>query len=167
MAIRQKTHLTINLTGRGTSHSRCEVDTPSRTIVIDEPVARGGTDEGPSPTEKAYAALVGCTNVIGQKCADKLGIDIGHLTFQLTVKFDRRGVLLMEPVEVPFPDVSLHVTSDGPASPAELQQVAAETEKFCPISKLFANSGTNLEVTWSKASLPINSIKGGNDETFS
>ena len=151
MAIRQKTEMTIKLTGRGTSHSRSEVDVDGLTHVIDEPVARGGTNEGPSPTATAYSALIGCTNVIGNKCAAKLDVDIGHLSFEMEVDFDRRGVLLMEEVDVPFTAIRLTVTADGPASQAEIDQVAAETEKYCPISKLYEKAGTDLTVTWHKA----------------
>lgn len=151
MAIRQKTEMTIRLSGRGTSHSRSETETDGLSIVIDEPVARGGTNEGPSPTATAYAALIGCTNVIGNKCAAKLGVDIGQLSFQMEVDFDRRGVLLMDEVDVPFTAIRLEVTSDGTATEAELQEVARETEKFCPISKLYEKSGTNLTITWTKA----------------
>ncbi|MEO0916533.1 MAG: OsmC family protein [Pseudomonadota bacterium] len=151
MAIRQKTEMTIKLSGRGTSHSRSETETDGLTIVIDEPVARGGTNEGPSPTATAYSALIGCTNVIGNKCAAKLGVDIGHLSFAMEVDFDRRGVLLMEEVDVPFTAIRLEVSSDGTATEEELAAVARETEKFCPISKLYEQSGTDLTVTWRKA----------------
>ena len=151
MAIRQKTEMTIKLAGRGTSHSRSEIDVDGLTTIIDEPVARGGTGEGPSPTATAYSALIGCTNVIGNKCAAKLGIDIGHLAFEMEVDFDRRGVLLMEEVDVPFTAIRLTVTADGPASEAEISKVAAETEKYCPISKLYEKAGTDLTVIWRKA----------------
>ncbi len=151
MAIRQKTQMTIKLSGRGTSHARSETEIDGLTVVIDEPVARGGTNEGPSPTATAYAALIGCTNVIGSKCADKLGVDIGHLTFAMEVDFDRRGVLLMEEVDVPFTAIRLDVAADGPASQNDLDRVAAETAKYCPISKLYEKSGTDLTVTWRKA----------------
>ena len=43
---------------------------------IDEPEARGGTNLGPTPTDTAISALIGCTNVIAHKCADTLLIDI-------------------------------------------------------------------------------------------
>ncbi len=151
MAIRQKTEMTIKLTGRGTSHARSETQADGLTVVIDEPAARGGTGEGPSPTATAYAALIGCTNVIGSKCADKLGVDIGHMEFEMEVDFDRRGVLLMEEVDVPFKAIRLTVTADGPLSREELERVAVETAKFCPISKLYEQSGTNLTVNWRKA----------------
>ncbi len=151
MAIRQKTEMTIKMTGRSTSHARSETDIEGLTVVIDEPAARGGTGEGASPTGTAYSALIGCTNVIGNKCAAKLGVDIGQLAFEMEVDFDRRGVLLMEEVDVPFKAIRLDVTSDGPCSQDDLERVATETEKFCAISKLYVQSGTDLTVTWRKA----------------
>ncbi|RMF32978.1 MAG: OsmC family peroxiredoxin [Alphaproteobacteria bacterium] len=151
MAIRPKLTLTVKLSGKGTSHSRCEIHSGDLTSVIDEPVARGGTGTGLSPTETAYAALIGCVNVISNKCAQKLGVDIGHLSFEMEVDFDRRGVLLIEEVEVPFKAVRLDVAADGPATETELALVAAETEKFCPISKLYRAAGTDLTISWHKA----------------
>lgn len=148
MAIKPKTKMTIKLNGKGTSHSRSEIDIDGNTVVIDEPVARGGTNEGPSPTATAYAALVGCTNVIGHKCAHHLGIDIGNMTFEMEVDFDRRGVLLMEEVDVPFTAVRLQVTTHGSATQAEVDRVAEETAKFCAISKLFEAAGTDLDIQW-------------------
>ena len=151
MTIRQKTTVTLKYSGEGKSHSRTDIQVRDLVAIVDEPVERGGTNEGPSPTEMAYAALIGCTNVIGQKCADKLGIDVGHLSFAMEVDFDRRGVLLMEEVDVPFKAVRIAVTADGPATEDELARVARETEKYCAISKLYQNSGTDLTVNWAKA----------------
>lgn len=150
MAIKQKSTMTIKLGGKSTSHSRSEMAVRDLVSVIDEPVERGGTNEGVSPTEAAFSSLIGCTNVIGQKCAAKLGVDVGHLGFEMEVDFDRRGVLLMEEVEVPFIAIRLHVTADGPLSQADLDMVGVETAKYCPIAKLYENSGTDLTVTWQK-----------------
>lgn len=151
MAIKQKAIMTIKLGGKGTSHSRSEMNVRDLVSVIDEPIERGGTNEGVSPTEAAFSALVGCTNVIGHKCAQKLGVDIGHMDFTMEVDFDRRGVLLMEEVEVPFKAIRLNVISDGALSQSELDHVGIETAKFCPLAKLYENSGTDLTVTWQKA----------------
>ncbi|MFT5796899.1 MAG: putative redox protein [Candidatus Azotimanducaceae bacterium] len=151
MAIKQKSIMTIKLGGKGTSHSRSEMNVRDLVSVIDEPFERGGTNEGVSPTEAAFSALVGCTNVIGHKCAQKLGVDIGHMDFTMEVDFDRRGVLLMEEVEVPFKAIRLNVNSDGALSQSELDHVGIETAKFCPLAKLYENSGTDLTVTWQKA----------------
>jgi putative redox protein len=150
MAIRQKTTITLKMTGKGTSHARSEVSSPDLTVAIDEPIARGGTNTGFSPTETAYSALIGCTNVIGNKCAEKLGVDIGHLTFAMEIDFDRRGVLLMEEVDVPFKAIRLDVTADGSAPEADIVRVGTETDKYCPIGKLYQQAGTDLTVTWRK-----------------
>ena len=69
----------------------------------------------------------------------------------MVVEFDRRGVQLLEEVDLPFPSIQLKVTSHGSASQAELDQVGAETAKYCAVSKLFVAAGTKVDVTWEKA----------------
>ncbi len=150
MAIRMKTTVTLRAKAECPTHARSEVAVRDLNFAIDEPTERGGTNLGPTPTDTAIAALIGCTNVIGNKCAKKLGVDIGHLSIDASCQFDRRGVTLEEEIEVPFQSVTLDVVSDGSASADELQQVAAETAKYCPLSKLFENSGSKVIVNWSK-----------------
>jgi putative redox protein len=150
MAIRQKSVITVKMSGQASSHARCEIAVRDLTSQIDEPVDRGGTNTGFSPTETAYAALIGCTNTIGHKCAEKLGIEVGQLGFEMEIDFDRRGVLLMEEVDVPFTAVRLEVISNGPASENELAKVATETAKYCAISKMYQAAGTKLSINWRK-----------------
>lgn len=130
------------------SHSRADITIRDVAFAIDEPVERGGTNAGPTPTDAALAALVGCTNVIGHKCAKALGIDIGHLRISATCDFDRRGVTLAEEVARPFERIVLDVVADGAATDQELARVAAEVQKFCPLSKLFRGAGTEITETW-------------------
>lgn len=151
MALREKTVVKLRATGEGVSHSRTDVGIRDLTFSIDEPEARGGTNLGPAPTEAALAALAGCTNVISNKCAGKLGIDIGHLTIEITCEFDRRGVTLSEEIDVPFVALRQVVTCNGSASQEELMRVASDVAKYCPLSKLFEQSGTELETIWQKA----------------
>lgn len=133
------------------SHSLSEVEVRDLTFAIDEPTERGGSNQGPTPTDTAIGALIGCTNVIGHKCAKSLGIDIGHLIISAVADFDRRGVTLSEEIDVPFEHIELTVTADGPASAEELARVATEVSKFCPLSKLFRQAGTTINETWKKA----------------
>jgi len=151
MAIRQKTTISATMTSACPSHSQSNCQVRDLDFTIDEPVERGGTNQGPTPTETAVAALIGCTNVIANKCAEKLGVDIGHLSIDATYSFDRRGAMLAEEVDVPFPKIVLNITADGSASEAELQSVSAELNKYCPISKVFKQAGTVIEEKWSKA----------------
>ena len=151
MAIRPKTTVKLKLSAHCPSHSRADISVGNLAFTIDEPEARGGTNQGPTPTDTALAALVGCVNVIGQKCAETMGLEIGHLDIDAVCDFDRRGVTLAEEVDVPFAAVTLNVRADGPASAEDLVRVGAETEKYCPLSKLFREAGTKLDVNWQKA----------------
>lgn len=151
MAIRQKTTINATINGTCPSHSTSNCSVRDVELTIDEPVERGGTNLGPTPTETVVASLIGCTNVIAHKCAAKLGIDIGHLNIDAVYSFDRRGVLLAEEVDVPFPKIVLNITSDGSATDAQLQAVARELSKFCPVAKLFRQAGTEIEENWSRA----------------
>jgi len=147
--IHEKNTVKLAVDAHCPSHSKADISVRELNFCIDEPVARGGTNEGPTPTDTALAALVGCTNVIGHKCADKLGIDIGTLDINVVADFDRRGVTLAEEIDVPFAAVNLTVRSHGKANQAELDQVAKEVAKFCPLSKLFREAGTVVTEDWS------------------
>ena len=149
--VKMKTTVTMKVSGQGVSHSRADVAVRDLAVSIDEPVARGGTNLGPAPTETALAAFVGCTNVIGHKCADKLGLDIGQLNVEIACDFDRRGVTLAEEIDVPFKAIRQTVVADGPVSEADLQRLGTEVARFCPLSKLFEQAGTQIETTWMKA----------------
>ena len=151
-AIRMKTSVKLRAEAQCPSHSRADIRIRDVAFAIDEPVERGGTNAGPTPTDAALAALVGCTNVIGHKCAQALGIEIGHLRIGATCDFDRRGVTLAEEIERPFERIVLDVVADGPAGDAELARVAAEVRKFCPLSKLFHAAGTEIVETWRRES---------------
>jgi len=134
------------------SHSLANVSVRDLSFSIDEPVERGGTNTGPTPTDTAVSALIGCTNVIAHKCANKLGVDIGHLSIDAKCYFNRGGVTLAEEVEVPFEKIVLSVKSDSAQlTQDQLDQVASETGKFCPLAKLFLNAGTEIEQTWQLA----------------
>ncbi len=151
MAITQKTTVPLKASATCPSHSKAEVSIRDLEFVIDEPTERGGTNLGPTPTDAAIAALVGCTNVIGNKCATKLGVDIGHLTIDATCQFDRRGVMLSEEIDLPFVKIALNITASGSATADELQLVAAEVAKYCPLSKLFRQAGTEIQENWQTA----------------
>ena len=150
MAIKMKTVVTYRAKADCPTHARTEIPVRDLNVVIDEPIERGGTNLGPSPTETAMTALIACTNVIGHKNAHRLGIDLGKVTIDADCKFDRRGVLMEAEIDIPFPEITLTVNCDTPASQDDLTLVGQETDKYCAIAKLFKASGTNLTVNWVK-----------------
>jgi uncharacterized OsmC-like protein len=151
MAIKMKSVVTYRATASCPTHARTEIPVRDLNVVIDEPEERGGTNLGPTPTEAAMTALIACTNVIGHKNAHRLGIDLGEISIEASCQFDRRGVLMQEEIDVPFPAITLTVNCNTPASQEELTTVGQETSKYCAIAKLFEAAGTDLTVDWVKA----------------
>lgn len=151
MAVPQpKNIVKLRAKAQSPSHSLSNISIRDLVFSIDEPEARGGTNLGPTPTDTALAALVGCTNVIAHKCAETLLIDIGHLDISAVCDFDRRGVTLQEEIDLPFTKIKLTVLADGSASDVELTKLAEEVSKYCPLSKLFKQAGTEIEESWSR-----------------
>ncbi|MEM7291241.1 MAG: OsmC family protein [Pseudomonadota bacterium] len=146
-----KTTVKLRSSAECPSHSLANIAVRDLEFSIDEPIERGGTNLGPTPTDTALAALIGCTNVIGHKCANKLGVDVGQLSISAVCDFDRRGVTLEEEIEVPFQKIILKVTTSNSVSSEELTSLAAEVSKYCPLSKLFRQAGTIIEEEWASA----------------
>ncbi len=153
MALKIKPKTTVKLRAKAQcpSHSLSQVSVRDLTFDIDEPTERGGTNLGPTPTDTALAALIGCTNVIGHKCAAKLGIDVGELTIELASDFDRRGVTLEEEIDVPFPRIDLKVRTGNAVSHEDIERLRIEVGKFCPLSKLFRQAGTEINEEWTSS----------------
>jgi uncharacterized OsmC-like protein len=130
------------------SHARSDVFIRDVVLTIDEPVERGGTNVGPTPTESVIATLIGCTNVIAHKCAKNRDINIGNLHISAVCEFDRRGVLLEEEIDIPFKKVTLTVKTNPTVDKSERDHIAEDVAKYCPLSKLFQQAGTDIEAIW-------------------
>jgi uncharacterized OsmC-like protein len=148
VVVKEKTQVRMKLAGAGVSHARTDVAVRDVKVTIDEPVERGGTNLGLSPTETLMAALIGCTNVITHKIAHKNGVDLKALSVRLEADFDRRGVTLQEEVEIPFPTGTLYIDITTDADAAAIETVKRELAMFCPVSKVIRAAGTELTEVW-------------------
>lgn len=146
--VRLKTTITMRMEGVAKSHSRTDVGIRGLHTVIDEPIERGGTNLGMSPTETFVASLVACTNVISHKVAHRHGIELRDMKISIAADFDRRGVTLAEEVAVPFPAMTMTIDVRSDASTEQLDLLRKELAMFCPISKLVRASGTDLNEIW-------------------
>lgn len=147
-AVIQKTVVTQKLEGKCVSHSRTDIAVRDIAVTLDEPLERGGTNQGLTPTETLMAALIGCTNVITHKVAHKNGVHIKSMNVRAEAQFDRRGVTLQEEIEVPFPSVTLYIDLETDADAASLERVKRELAKFCPLAKMLRGAGTELWEVW-------------------
>jgi len=147
-AVKEKTVVHMTLAADCPTHARTHVRAGKHSLIIDEPAARGGTDQGPTPIETMIAALLGCTNVILNRVAEANHVPIHSLSLRAETNFDRRGVTLQEEVTVPFPDMRLDIDLVSPADDAAVAKLMSDLGKFCPLSKVIRQSGTKLEEIW-------------------
>lgn len=148
MVIKMKPYVRQVVTGEAESHSITLLKTRDLMDVSDEPVERGGTNEGMSPTEFFEGSLVACTNVISHKVAKKNGVNLMSYKISLDAGFNRHGVMLKEEVDLPFEDMILTIEATTDASDAEMETLAKELAMYCPISKMIIAAGTKLETVW-------------------
>ena len=50
-------------------------------LVFDEPIAHGGTGEGPSPLQGVLAALCGCKSVTFNRTSEEMKFSYNNLSF--------------------------------------------------------------------------------------
>ena len=146
--VKAKNTITFKVEGTCPSHSRTDVLARDTELTIDEPVERGGTNLGPSPTETMMGSLAGCTNVIAHKCAHKHGVDFQSFSVEIKSSFDRRGVLLQEEVDLPFPEIDVIIECTTDADDATMDLVKADLGKFCPVAKVFRQAGAKVNDIW-------------------
>ncbi len=137
-----------HLRGVAPSPGRTDITTRDVSAVTDEPVERGGSNTAPSPTETLMAALIGCTNTIVTKIAKSMDLTFTVNEILCEAEFDRRGVLLDERVEVPFPTVKLILDVNTNATDEQLETIRERLPRFCPVSMVMRQSGTNVIEEW-------------------
>jgi putative redox protein len=102
------------------------------TLVIDEPAASGGANEGPSPTRTLAAALAGCTAITVEMYAARKDWEVGQVEVEVEMGYDEKGapnsfeVLLKvpEPLDQAQQDRLLVIAGKCPVHRA----LAAQTE---------------------------------------
>ena len=117
-------------------------------LVTDEPVAHGGTGEGPSPLQTVLGALTGCESVTFNRTADEYDFDYESITYEAEFTIDIRGRLGNRAVRRHFQTVRLEATVVTSESEERLREIVEETEARCPVYNLINDAGVNLEVRW-------------------
>ena len=143
-----KTMNVVKMSATCPSHARTDLSTRDVEMVCDEPVARGGTNLGFTPTETFIGSLIACTNVIGNRCVEKNEIDLKIISIDASYDFHMLGAQLKEEVALPFSEVRLTITYQSSASDAEIKQVSDDLGKYCPVAKMFRNAGCNVIEDW-------------------
>jgi uncharacterized OsmC-like protein len=130
-------------------HQKSIVNTKSgHTVIVDEPVALGGTDEGTSPMGYLFAASAGCTAVIVERVANGMDIKIDAMTIKAEGVYSPRGIAGQEGYESAPSQITTTVTMKTAASDEQIEAMKKEYVRRCPVYNLFRKSGAKIIENW-------------------
>ena len=117
-------------------------------LVVDEPKAIGGTDEGASPVELILAALATCQEISYKAYAVALGIPLTSVSVKLTGELDLKGFLGINKDTRPgFQSIygTVELVSDAPQE--KLNELKKIVDAHCPVLDILTNK-VPVEVTF-------------------
>jgi uncharacterized OsmC-like protein len=148
MKIKEKPIWNFKTNATAQSSTRSVVKARNFSLTIDEPIERGGTNEGPMPVEMVMAGLAGCTHVIANKLAAYHGTYFDSMEINIATTMDSRGTRLIEPIDIPFPKVTINITVETSGPEEAVDQVMADLRNHCAVSKMLQQSGTEVVEAW-------------------
>jgi putative redox protein len=120
------------------------VDTGGHQLIVDEPVDRGGADEGPSPQDLLAASIASCTAITLGMYANRKGWDLGQVEVECEYAIAERGSPTRFNVVLRLPDGCSEEQVNA------LRVIAAK----CPVHRLLAGDSTFEERIELVAPLP-------------
>ena len=122
---------------------RTECRAGKHVVVIDQPVAAGGTDVGPTPLDYQLIALGGCIAAIGRIIANQRRLPIRGISVTVAGDLDTDRLLgRASPNRVGYAAITARVEIDADLTPAEKEKLVHEIDKRCPISDNLKNLTT-------------------------
>ena len=146
--------VTFAVSGQGTGVAQTvAVDGADYTIETDAYPAFGGRDEHPSPLAYTLASLSSCNQVTSALVAKELGVTIEHVRFDVAADFNPTTMTTgtHRDGETTFQNLRIDAVIRSDATDEQLQELARETERRCPVSQLFAQAGVTITSNWKKA----------------
>lgn len=117
---------------------RVVLQTEIHTVISDEPIEEGGSDEGMNPYELLSASLASCTAITVQMYLDRKGWEIDELKVDIDIKSSDEDKVTKNVFE-------RKILVKSKLSDAELERIKY-IANMCPISKIL-ESGNNSVIT--------------------
>lgn len=117
-------------------------------FATDEPIAHGGTGEGPSPLQTVLGALCGCESVTFHRTAAEMEFSYEKIEFEAEFTIDIRGRLGVRGVVPHFQTIRVEAIVTTTEPKERLAAVVEETETRCPVFNLVTDAGVKTEMRW-------------------
>lgn len=144
-----KDQMTFHVTGK-TEKLKTTVQSKQHTLILDEPPAVGGGDEGPDPLSYLLASLAGCENIVAYMVAQEMNFDLQSMDIDVKGQLDPLGMRGEPGVQVFFEKVWFQATVSTSESAERLAELKEKTEARCPVLTMVKAAGTELETKWLK-----------------
>lgn len=119
-------------------------------VVMDEPKALGGEDQGPNPLEYLVASLNGCKGVMIPLVAKELDFQFSELSFDTKGTVDLRGLMGEPGVSTHFQSLTFQVSIKTEESAERLQALQSAVAERCPVYNLLRDAGVSLQTEWAR-----------------
>lgn len=119
-------------------------------IYTDEPIDRGGTNQGPTPQETVLVALLGCEAVITHRQAASLKVAYESLDMQATGTIDPDGRTAQGRPRPYFSSVDLDIRFTTDEDQERIDRVGRAVEERCPVLNLLRDAKVDVKVRWLK-----------------
>jgi putative redox protein len=114
--------MAVEVTAHWEGAYRCRVPVRQFELRVDEPVAKGGGDSAPQPTELLLASLASCFALAVAHAAGKRGVELPDLSVTAAGEYDGLA----------FGAIRVEVRSSHPR--AELEGFVERAERWCYVS---------------------------------
>lgn len=111
------------------------------TLLLDQPVAAGGTDLGPTPVDAFLATIGSCLGTIARLVAHQKKITLEKMEFKVSGEFDV-DILLgrSEEGEAGFQSLNVHAVLESPDLDEQGKiGFLEEVDRRCPVSQTVLN----------------------------
>lgn len=103
-------------------------------LVVDEPPAMGGTNQGPNPVELVLAALGTCQEIMYVAFAALMGIQLDGVEIHLKGRMDLKGMFAVDDTVPPgFERVEYETRLFSPEPPERVQALVEMVGRHCPV----------------------------------
>jgi len=130
----------FSVSGVSESPARISVAARQFKIVVDEPPALGGEDNGANPVEYLLTALIGCLNIVAHIVAKEMGIKIERLEIDASCELNTDKLLGIKTSErAGFRNINVNIKACTDSDETTLEKWLATVKERCPVSDNIAN----------------------------
>ncbi|WP_274617637.1 OsmC family protein [Nesterenkonia sp. AY15] len=140
---------TLRVAGTWSGPVRTELTVRDFSFVSDQPVVRGGSDQGPAPMEYLIGGVSSCIAVAVEQLAHRRALPLTDISTYTLARQDTRGLAGQADVQPYFYVYRLQlVVETSEQDSSVLTDFAQWAEHICPAINLLRDAHIDLEVAW-------------------